>query len=264
MTRTPATLIAFTLLLAGCKPDAAVHHAETINEANGSRTVPANLSTSPTTLIDPTTFGSIKGTIKFSGPAPKRIKIDITMDPGCALAKEDNYTEQFLVDHGHLANVFVFIKSGIAPTSAGPNAHPVILDQVGCRYVPHVIALQQGGSVEFRNSDPTMHNIHMAPTDGPSMDVSQGPSTKPQTQQFPTPEIMLPVRCNNHPWMNAFINVAPTPYFAISNIDGSFSIPSLPPGTYTLAAVHEKLGEQDIQITVPTKSTAKADFTFAQ
>ena len=74
---------------------------------------------------------------------------------------------------------------------------------------------------------------------------------------------MLPVRCNNHPWMSAFINIAPNPYFAVTGPDGSFTLPNLPPGAYTLAAVHEKLGEQDIQITVPNKSVAKASFTFA-
>jgi len=74
---------------------------------------------------------------------------------------------------------------------------------------------------------------------------------------------MMPIRCNNHPWMEAFLNVAPNPYFAVTRDDGTFSIPGLPPGTYTLAAVHEKLGESDMQITVAAKSQSKADFTFA-
>ena len=85
----------------------------------------------------------------------------------------------------------------------------------------------------------------------------------PQTEIFAAPETMIPVRCNNHPWMQAFLNVAPNPYFAVTGPDGSFTITGLPPGTYTLAAVHEKLGEQDIQITVPAKSTTHASFTFA-
>jgi len=139
-----------------------------------------------------------------------------------------------------------------------------VLDQKGCRYTPHVIALQQGGTVVFKNSDPTMHNIHItSPTESGAIDISQGPMGQPQTQVFSSPQVMLPVRCNNHPWMNAFINVAPSPYFAVTGADGSFTISGLPPGTYTLAAVHEKLGEQDIQVTVPAKSIAKADFTFA-
>ena len=107
-----------------------------------------------------------------------------------------------------------------------------------------------------------MHNVHIVGPNGSAMDISQGPMGQPQTQQFSSPQVMLPVRCNNHPWMNAFINVAPSPYFAVTGADGSFTITGLPLGTYTLAAVHEKLGEQDVQVTVPAKSTSKADFTF--
>jgi uncharacterized protein (DUF2141 family) len=123
----------------------------------------------------------------------------------------------------------------------------------------------KGQSIEFRNSDVTMHNIHTMPTapGSQSIDISQSPRGAPQTKQFNQPEIMIPVRCNNHPWMQAYINVAPNRYFAVTGPDGSFSIADLPPGTYTLAAVHEKLGEQDIQITITPKATAKATFTFS-
>ena len=87
---------------------------------------------------------------------------------------------------------------------------------------------------------------------------------QPQTERFKSAETMLPVRCNNHPWMSTFLNIAPNPYFAVTSADGSFTIPHLPPGSYTLAAVHEKLGEQDMQITVAAKATAKASFTFSE
>jgi plastocyanin len=188
----------------------------------------------------------------------------MSMDPACAMTSAENDAEQFIVANGKLANVYIYIKSGAPPSQAPANTPPVVLDQKGCRYTPHVIALQQGGSVEFRNSDPTMHNIHTTPASGNPIDVSQSPMGAPQTRQFNQPETMLPVRCNNHPWMNAFINVASTPYFAVSGADGSFTITGLPPGNYTLAAVHEKLGEQDLQISITPKGTAKADFTFAQ
>jgi hypothetical protein len=74
---------------------------------------------------------------------------------------------------------------------------------------------------------------------------------------------MIPVRCNNHPWMNAFINVAPTPFFAVSDAQGHFTITGLPPGNYVLGAVHEKLGEKEINLTVPATGATKATFTFA-
>jgi len=117
--------------------------------------------------------------------------------------------------------------------------------------------------VEFRNSDPTMHNVHTVSVAGnPQVDVSEGPAGAPQTRQFTTPELMMPIRCNNHPWMEAFLNVAPNRFFGVTREDGTFSIAGLPPGTYTLAAVHEKLGERDMQVTITAKSQSRADFTF--
>ncbi|WP_255484214.1 carboxypeptidase regulatory-like domain-containing protein [Granulicella sp. 5B5] len=186
------------------------------------------------------------------------------MDPACAMAATPNTSEAVVVNDHLLQNVYVYIKSGLPASSAPAGAAPVVLDQKGCRYTPHVIAVQQGGTVEFKNSDPTMHNIHTTPTDGsPSVDVSEGPMGAPQTEHFDKVETMLPVRCNNHPWMQAYINVASTPYFAVTGANGGFVIPNLPPGTYTLAAVQETLGEKDIQVTVPAKGTVKTDFTFA-
>jgi plastocyanin len=148
---------------------------------------------------------------------------------------------------------------------SGVIAAPVTLDQKGCQYIPHVIGVVQGGSVAFLNSDVTMHNIHTKPTvvGNQTIDISQGPRGTPVTKQFMKPELMMPVRCNNHPWMNAFINVAPTPFFAVSDAQGHFTITGLPAGNYVLGAVHEKLGEKDIPVTVPATGEAKANFTFA-
>jgi plastocyanin len=163
--------------------------------------------------------------------------------------------------------VYVYVKSGPATAMSGPMPipAPVVLDQVGCRYVPHVIAVQQGGSVEFRNSDGTMHNIHTMPMEGEeSIDISQGAKGAPQVKVFKKAEVMMPVRCNNHPWMNAFINVSATPFFAVTDADGHFTITGLPAGEYVLGAVHEKMGEQDINVTVKPHETAKADYSFSK
>lgn len=241
-------VLAVAATLTGCKPKQPAAPA-TSNSAVPSASPVANA-------------GSIQGVVHFEGKPPARIPIDTSMDPACALAGSQQ-TEQIVVDSGKLANVYIYVKAGAPPSKAPAGTAPVVLDQKGCRYIPHVIALQQGGSVEFRNSDPTMHNVHTLPAPGaPSIDVSQGPMGAPQTRVFNTPVVMLPVRCNNHPWMSAFINVADTPYFAVSDSGGSFRIANLPPGTYTLAAVQEKLGEQDIQITVPANGTANAEFHF--
>ena len=244
------------LLMSGCRRNAA-----STESANTSG--PPAASKAP--VIDPAMAGSISGVVHFSGKAPERIKIDMSADPACAMSDTPNYTEQYVVTGGRLANVFVYVKSGIPAWSAPVDAPPVVMDQKGCRYVPHVVGVQQGGKVEYRNSDPATHNVHTLPQDeaNHSMDVSEMPGGEPQTETFRSSELMIPVRCNNHPWMQAFLNVAPNGFFAVTGSDGSFTLHGLPPGTYTVAAVHEKLGEQDVQVTVPAKSTAKADFTYS-
>ena len=265
--RIPKVLL-FTaaLTFAGCKPapappTSAPHPAPTPSPAAASIAPPVNAAT----------VGSILGVVHFEGNAPARIPIDVSADPGCLqpdipnMSNLPNLTEQIIVTDHQLANVYVYIKSGAPSYSAPPGSRPALLNQKGCRYTPHVIAIQQGGSVAFLNSDATVHNIHTMPNmpGNSSTDISEpANSSAARTQRFPATEVMIPVRCNNHPWMSAFINVAPNPWFAVTNNEGTFSITDLPAGTYTLAAVHEKLGEQDIQITIRPKSVTNASFTF--
>lgn len=246
--------------LAGCKSKTAANQGAASNEAAARPQAPA-------VPLDPATLGTVSGTVHFTGKPPERLKIDMSQDPVCAMTGGDNYAEQYVVKDGKLANVYIYVKNGPPAAMAQPatNTVPVVLDQIGCKYVPHVIAVMADEPVEFRNSDGTMHNIHTTPPPGgnPSFDVSQAANGAPDMKMFDKPETMMPVRCNNHPWMNAFINVSATPYFAVSDADGHFTIKGLPPGTYTLAAVHEKLGEQTMTVTVAPQKTSKADFTYS-
>jgi len=261
--------------ITGCKPDAAVQKAEILGRGSKDPGSPPVVPQSdqpesrPTPTLDPATLGTVHGVVLFRGKAPAPVRIDTSMDPACEMGgnKGPVNSEQIVVADGKLANVFVYVKSGPPAIASAPRStQPVVLDQVGCKYVPHVIGVVRGGYVEFHNSDVTMHNIHTMPTvvGNETIDVSQGPKGTPKVKQMQLPEIMMPVRCNNHPWMNAYLNIAPNPFFAVTDATGKFEIKGLPAGDYVLAAVQEKLGEQDLNITVPAQGTAKADFAFGK
>jgi plastocyanin len=253
-----ALVLGMLLTVSGCKTDQAARRAENIDHVEP----PAMAA------LDPAMLGSVKGTISFKGVPPKRVKIDMSQDPVCSMAAGENDSEQYIVGKkGALANVYVYVKDGLLPGVSFPaKTAPVVIDQKGCRYVPHVVAVQVGEPVEFHNSDPTMHNVHTLPmaAGNAGSDISQGPMGAPQSETFAQPEEMLSVRCNNHPWMNAFINVSPTPFFAVTGADGKFEIKGLPPGVYTIVAVHEKMGEQIQQVTVVSQTTTPANFSYSQ
>lgn len=234
-------------------PPAAEHPGE-------SKTAPANL-----TIVDPATAATIHGIIHFQGTAPTPVEIDRAQDPACSLVDpQPAFSEQFVVSKGRLANVYVYIKQGLEGRNFVAPSTPVILDQNACRYVPHVLAVMAGQTLRVLNSDPTMHNVHGQPN-APSnrqWNISQNPKGAPVDETFHDPEIMMPVKCNVHAWMKAFVNVAANPFYALSDGQGEFEIKGLPPGEYTIAAVHEALGEQTRKITVGAKESKTVDFTY--
>jgi len=251
------------LALAGCNTNTTAHRpGESVAQNNAAAAQPAN------SHIDLATAGTVSGTIHFTGKTPTPIVIDMAQDPACSLAtKTSNTTEQYIVHGGKLANVFVYVKDGLGNRIYPPSQAPVVLDQQGCRYVPHVIGVMVGQPVEFRNSDPTTHNVHIVPpgqqnTSG--FDISQAPVNGTQQHIFHVAGLMIPVRCNNHPWMEAFLNVVDNPFFAVSSDEGKYEVQGLPPGKYTLVAVQEKLGTQTQQITVQSHATTVANFTFSK
>jgi plastocyanin len=216
------------------------------------------------TQIDRNTAGTISGTIHLTGNMPQAVQIDMAQDPACNFAPP-NYTEQYVGKNGGLQNVFIYIKDGLGNKVYPVPSTPVVIDQKGCRYTPHVVGAIVGQRISFTNSDPTMHNVHMIPTVGgnQTVDISQPPNGQAESRIFSQPELMMPVRCNNHPWMQAFINVVTNPFFAMSDADGHFEIKGLPPGTYTVVADHEVLGQQTATVTVGSKQIATHDFSFA-
>lgn len=238
------------LLVAGCgKKEAPQEQASSKPEAQQAAT----------SKIDPATVATVSGVVKFNGTAPKPQKIDMSQDPAC---KGNNESETVVVDNGNLANTFVYVKSGADNYTFEVPKTPVELDQKGCRYHPHVLGVMAGQTVKIVNSDGTTHNIHPSPKDNREWNESQAPNAAPIEKDFARSEVLIPVKCNQHPWMKMYIGVVKSPFFAVTGKDGKYELKGLPPGTYTVAAVHEKYGEQDQQVTVGPKESKTADFTF--
>jgi hypothetical protein len=119
-----------------------------------------------------------------------------------------------------------------------------------------------GQQLEIQNSDPLLHNIKAVPTKNRGFNISQPTEGMKTTRTFNTPEVMVPLQCNVHGWMNAYAGVMSHPYFAVSGRDGAFEIKGLPAGTYELEAWHEKLGTKTMQVTVGENESKTADFAF--
>jgi plastocyanin len=207
--------------------------------------------------------GTIAGVIKFDGTPAQAKKIDMGADANCASASGDKTMNDLLVADGKLENVFIYVKGdAVDKATFDTPSSPVSLDQQGCRYHPRVLGIQTGQTLRVTNSDPTTHNVHPTPKNNQEWNRSQAPSAPPIEQKFNRAEILVPVKCNIHPWMKASIGVLGHPYFVVSGKDGAYSIKDLPPGSYTLVAWHETLGEQTQNITVGAKESKTQDFTF--
>jgi plastocyanin len=245
------TLSALLLLaLAGCKSQPAQQSSPSSSTA-----------AEPVIAIDPATAGGVSGVISFKGALPKTPSIDMTQDPGCPTQPQPG--ETVVARNGKLANVFVYIKDGLPQGRFAVPQDPVVLDQKGCHYIPHMLGLMAGQQLKILNTDTADHNVHDLPRNNPEWNESQSPTDPPVVKTFPHPEMMIAIQCNQHPWMKAYVNVMAHPYFAVSAADGSFQIKNLPPGEYTLVAVHEKFGERTMRVKVSAKEAAKADFSFA-
>src|SRR5579872_92739 len=215
--------------------------------------------------IDATTAATISGKVTFSGTKPVMKIIDMSATPACEHAhKAPQRSEEVVVnDNGTLKYVFVWVKSGVPDRAWPVPTTPGVLDQAGCMYEPHVLGVMVNQPVKITNSDPTNHNIHPLPRTNREWNESQPPNGEPKLKRFTKQEVMIPVKCNIHPWMRAWIGVVSHPFFAVTGDNGTFEIKGLPPGTYTLEAWHERYGTRDVQVTLaPTEAkTVNFDYT---
>ncbi|HZP63699.1 MAG TPA: carboxypeptidase regulatory-like domain-containing protein [Terriglobales bacterium] len=241
-------------LLAGCSKK---NTEQSSNATEEKAAAPAPAATP----IDPSTVATVNGTVKMDGTAPKPAKIDMSQDAAC---KGTNNVETIVADNGNLANVFVYVKDGLGDRTFDVPKDSVTIDQQGCKYHPHVLGVMTGQNIEIKNDDQTTHNIHPTPQSNREWNESQPPQAAPIEKNFAREEIMLPVKCNQHPWMKMYINVVKSPFYAVTDSSGKYEIKGLPPGDYTLAFVQEKLGEQDQKVTLAAKDSKTVDMTFKQ
>ncbi len=212
----------------------------------------------------PEETGEIQGKVTFEGTPPKLEKLDLEKaDPVCVAAHPDPvYEEDGAVNpDGTLPNVFLYIKQGLQKTYL-PSSKPAVLDQQACIYVPHVLGAMVGQEVRVLSSDATVHNVHVITKINRDWNASQPPGAPALVHRFTKPEIAMPVSCNKHPWMDAYIAVSPNPFFAVTGKKGAFSIKGLPPGTYVLGAWTATFGTKEQTVTVKAGEAAQADFAF--
>jgi Carboxypeptidase regulatory-like domain len=217
--------------------------------------------------------GEIVGTVRIEGtPPPEAEYTPLEDDPTCGkLHKGKVFTQFYRVgpDHG-LADVVVMLK-GVKAESTGASAPPAELDQKGCLYTPQILAIQTNQKLIIKNSDPVLHNVHMNPTvpaneaaNAGKINLAQIPDGPAVTVSFPAPENFLKFQCDVHRWMFAWVTVVDNPYYAVTGEDGSFKIGNVPPGKYTIAALHRKLAPAgvDKEIEVKEGEPTKVDFTL--
>jgi hypothetical protein len=209
------------------------------------------------------TTANLKGVVKFEGTVPKGKAISMAADPSCAKQHPSPVLAQEVVTDakGDLQDAVVFVSEGLGDRTFDAPAKPVVVEQKGCMYMPHVLAVRANQPLHVVNDDPTLHNIHPTPANNREWNQAEMPGASVD-EAFAREEIAIPVKCNVHPWMHGYIAVFKHPYFAVTGKDGSFDLSSLPPGTYTIKAWHEKLGTSSQTVTIGTNETKEISFVF--
>ncbi|NOT00004.1 MAG: hypothetical protein HOP29_05200 [Phycisphaerales bacterium] len=209
---------------------------------------------------------TIKGKVKWDGKPYKGKQVELNAEcEGFHGGKANAPRAEAVVtnENATLRNVYLHVKNPPEGGAAAPTT-PIVMDQKGCVYTPHVLGVRVGQTIEIRNSDPTAHNIHFLPKKNPEFNQSQPKQGLVNTLVFKRAEVMVPVKCDVHPWMNAFVGVSDHPFFAVTGEDGMFTITGLPPGKYTVEAWHEKYGTKEMVVEVSTDDTKEIEFTYSR
>ena len=207
--------------------------------------------------------GTIKGHVRLGGEEPGNPVIRMGKDPMCAAVNRGKQVVQETVLaslDGSLANVFVRLQ-GNFPATPVPS-EPVTIDQRSCVYVPRVIGVRVGQTLQVRNDDEILHNVHSLSVKSNTFNVSEPKAGMVQQFKMKDEEVMLRIKCDIHSWMTTYVGVVPNPYFAVSTKGGTFEIANVPPGTYTIIAWHERYGPVTKMVTVRAGAVAAVDFTY--
>jgi hypothetical protein len=205
--------------------------------------------------------GVIRGRVIVRGTPPAPRRVPVSADAQCqALHPQGLEQSDFSISNGGLADVLVYLKSGVQGTFKAP-AEPKVLDQKGCQYSPGLVAIQAGQALTIRNSDQTLHNVHFRPALNKEINVGQPRAGMESSRVFPKPEVLVPIGCDVHPWMRANLAVLSHPFFTVSREGGAFEIRDVPPGTYEIEARHGKLKPVSAKVAV-SGATTPVDLTL--
>jgi plastocyanin len=252
LSRKQIILLSSLFLIAGCGG----------KKEEGASSAAADTSSVAQSPVD---AANITGSIKFTGTKPKAKKIQMTADAYCKTQHTGTVEAEDVVvnPNGTLKNVYVYVKSGLPADMKFPAPkEAAVLDQHGCTYHPHVLAVQAGQEITIMNSDGVLHNINARPKNNQGFNIGQPIKDMKTSKTFANPEVMIPVKCDVHPWMHAWIGVQDHPYASVTSDDGSFSLKNLPPGEYEIEAWHEKYGTATQKVTVGAKESKTIEFTF--
>jgi plastocyanin len=209
---------------------------------------------------------SISGTVTFDGKAPAMRPLAMDADPVCAKKHPTPaLSEALVLGNGNtIGNIMVWVSKGLPAGKKYPvPTTPVVLDQNGCQYKPHVMGIMVGQTYKILNSDGVLHNIHTLPKINASYNQAYPATRKEGTTKFDKEEGIFQIKCDVHPWMQAFMAVFNHPFFSVTGTDGKFTISGLDPGTYEITAWQERLGTKTATVTVGANDKKTQDFKFA-
>jgi len=209
--------------------------------------------------------GTVTGTVVYEGKAPVLKPVSVAAEPMCAKKHATVPNEVLVLGSGNtMANVLVRVVKGLPAGKTWPAPkEPVVMNQVGCQYVPHVMGIMVGQPFKVLNSDGILHNVHALPKVNKQFNLAMPPARKEASETFTKEEGMFTVKCDVHPWMQSFIGVFAHPFFTVTKTDGTFSLANLDAGTYEVEAWHERLGTQKATLSVGASDTKSVGFKFS-